>query len=321
MARFIKKTVILAKVEATAGTDAVPTGAANALQVFDVSITPVDAQLVPIDVLTAWFGGGINLVATSCVKCSFSVLLGGAGAAATGPAWGQLLLGCGMAETTGLVTPARVEYTLITDLMKTLSIYYYDDGLLHKMLGSLGNVKLSAKRGEAPKLMFDFIGVDGMPVAAANATAVLTAWKTPPTITKANVQDIRMGCTYAAGALTGGTQYNSSGIELDFGNVVNFAPLLNQEQVILSDRSLKGSIELDLTAAQEVAQIANVKANAVTSMGFVIGTTTGNKIMLHMPAVQLINPKKVNYNGQRLIGLDIEPTPVSGNDELRIVSL
>ena len=319
--RFIKKTVILAKVETTAGTDAVPTGAANAIQAFDVSITPVDAQLVPIDVITPWFGGAINLVATSCVKCSFSVLLGGAGLAATGTAWGQLLLGCGVAETTGLTVPNRVEYTLITDLMKTLTIYWYDDGLLHKMLGAFGNVKLSAKRGDAPKLMFDFIGVDGTPSATANATAVLTAWKIPPTIAKANVTDIQLGCTYSAGALTGGTLYNSSGIDLDFGNVVNFAPLLNQEQVILSDRSLKGSIELDLTAGQEVTQIANVKANAVTGMGFEIGNTSGNKIMLHMPSVQLLSPKKVNFNGMRLIGFDIEPTPVTGNDELRLISL
>ena len=100
-----------------------------------------------------------------------------------------------------------------------------------------------------------------------------------------------------------------------------FAPLLTNEQVVLTDRNLKGSVELDLTAAQEVTQIANVKANVFTGMGFVIGGTSGNKIMLYMPQVQLLNPKKVDFNGMRLIGFDIASTPVSGNDELRIISL
>ena len=321
MARLIKKTVVLAKVETTVGTDAVPTGAANAIQVSNLSITPVDAKMVTTNAITPWFGGTIDLVATSCVKCSFEVLLGGAGLAATGPAWGQLLLGCAMSETMGLLTPNRVEYSPITDLLKTLTIYWYDDGLLHKMLGAFGNVKLSAKSGEAPKLTFEFIGVDGTPSAVANATAVLTAWKIPPTITKANVTDITLGGTYAAGVITGGTLYNSSGLTLDWGNVTAFSPLLSQEQVVLTDRNVKGTVELDLTAVQEVAQIASVKANVTTGLGFVIGNVSGNKIMIYAPAAQLLSPKKVDFNGQRLIGFDIGFNPVAGNDEIKLISL
>ena len=319
--RISKKTVILVKVETTSGTDAVPTGAANAIQVFDMSITPVDAKTVGVNVITPWFGGARELTSTSAVKISFSCLLGGSGTAATPPAWGQLLLGCAMAETTGLLTPNRVEYSPITDALKTVSIYYYHDGVLHKSLGSFGAPNLSAKSGEAPKLTFNFTGVDGIPTAAANATAVLTAWTMPPAITKANVTDILLGCTYAAGALTGGTSYNSSGLTLDWGNSVAFSPLLSQEQVVLSDRNAKGTFELDLTAAQEVTQIAAVKANTLTSMGFTIGTVTGNKIMLYAPAVQLRNPKKVDFNGQILIGFDLDLVPLAGNDEIKIISL
>lgn len=321
MARLIKKTVVLAKVETTTGTDAVPTGAANAIQVANLSITPIEAKMVQINTVTPWFGGSMDLVATSSVKCSFEVLLAGSGTPATGPAWGQLLLGCAMSETTGLVTPNRVEYDPITNATKTLSIYYYDDGVLHKLLMAQGNVKLSAKSGEAPKLMFEFIGVDGIPTAAANATAVLTAWKVPPTITKANVTDILLGCTYAAGVLTGGTSFNSTGLTLDWGNATAFIPMLTVEQTVLTDRNLKGTVELDLTAAQEVTQLANVKANVFTGLGFVIGNTAGNKIMIYAPAAQLINPKKVDNSGMRLIGFDIGLNPVAGNDEVKLISL
>lgn len=321
MARLIRKTVILAKVETTQGTDAVPTGAANAIQVTDFSITPLDAQDIETNVLLPYFGGSAALVGPASVRCSFTVLLAGAGLAATAPAWGALLLGCANAETTGLITPNRVEYLPATDLLKSLSIYYYDDGLLHKLLGVFGNVKLSAKVGEAPKLMFDFVGIDAGVSATANATAVLTGWKTPVAITKANVTDIQLGCTYATGALSGGTPYNSTGLTLDWGNQTAFSPMLTIEETTLTDRKITGAMSLELTAAQEVTFMASVKANTLQGLGFVIGSTTGNKIMLHLPSVQLLNPKKEELNGKRLIGFDLRALPVAGNDELRLISL
>ena len=321
MPRLIRKTVVLVKVETTSGTDAVPTGAANAIQAFDFQITPLDAALIDTGVMAPWFGNSAGLVGAASVKCSFSVLLAGSGTAATAPAWGALLLACGNAETTGLTTPSRVEYLPATDTLKTVTIYWYDDGLLHKLLGTFGNVKLSAKSGEAPKLTFDFVGLDSGVNATANATAVLTGWKVPVGVTKANVTDISLGCTYATGALSGGTAYNSTGLTLDWGNDVAFAPMLTTEQVVLKDRKMSGTVSIELTAAQEVTQMAAVKANTLQGIGFVLGTATGNKIMLHMPSVQLTNPKKEDFNGMRLIGFDLRVLPVSGNDELRIVSL
>jgi len=157
--------------------------------------------------------------------------------------------------------------------------------------------------------------------ATANATAVLTGWKVPVGVTKANVTDIQLGCTYAAGALSGGTAYNSTGLTLDWGNEVAFAPMLTTEQVVLTDRKMTGTVSIELSAAQEVTQMAAVKANTLQGLGFVLGTATGNKIMLHLPSVQLINPKKEDFNGMRLIGFDLRALPVAGNDELRIVHL
>lgn len=323
MPRYIRNTVILAKIETTAGTDAVPTGVADAVLVSNMSITPLDAQNVSRDLVRGYFGGSEQLVATASVKVSFTVELAGAGAAATAPQWGDLLLGCGMAE--GLLsTPSRVEYTPISTALKSLSIYYYDDGVLHKLLYCMGNAKLSAKIGERPTLAFDFIGLDGGASAVANAAPTLSAWKTPPTMAKANVVDITLGSTYATGAITGGTVYASNGLELDFGNKVNYVPLLSTERVDISDREMTGSMQLDLTAANEVSFLTTVKANTTQSLALTIGTVTGNKIIIHAPAVQLINPSKQELNGSRLIGYDLRLVPTaagSGNDELRIVSV
>lgn len=315
--RKIKNTVITAALEATYGVDAAPTGADNALLISEMTITPLDAQNIARNNIKGFFGLDEELVGPNSVRCSFTVELAGSGAAATPPAWGVLLLGCAMAESE-LTTPARVEYTPVSDALKTLSIYYYDAGVLHKLLGAMGTVTLSAKVGERPSLKFDFIGTDGG-ISAASTTGVYSAWKKPVAMKMGNVTDITLGATYAAGALTSGTGYPSTGLEIMLGNAVEFDALLSSESVDITDRQVTGKTELELTAAQEVTFMGNVKANTTQSLGFAIGTAAGNKIILHAPSMQLTNPTKIDRKGKRLIGYDMRMVPVSGNDEVRLV--
>lgn len=319
MPRYIRNSVITAKIETTAGTDAAPSGASNAVLVSDMSITPLDAKNIDRNVIRGYFGASEQLVGTASVKVSFTVELAGSGTAATAPAFGSLLQACALAEA-ALTTPNRVEYTPISTALKTATIYYYDDGVLHKLLGAMGTCSLSAKVGERPTLKFDFVGLDGG-VSVASATGTYSAFKTPVAMTKANVVDITLGATYATGALTGGTVYPSTGLELALGNAVGYTALLSSERVDITDRQVTGSMDLDLTAAQEVTFIGTVKANTTQSLALTIGTVSGSKLIIHAPAVQLVNPKKSELNGSRLIGFDLRAVPTlggAGNDELRL---
>lgn len=320
MPRLIKNTIVTAKVQTTPGLDAAPTGAANAVLMSEGSITPLDPQSIDRSLIRGYFGGSEQLVGPASVKLTYAVELAGSGTAGTAPAWGQLLQGCAVAEGL-LTTPARVEYMPASTGLKMLTQYYYDDGALHKLIDSMGNCTLSAKVGERPMLRFEWVGLDGGIAVAPNATGVFTPWKKPVAMTKANVIDITLGGTYAAGALSGGTLYNSTGLELNFGNVVNFSAMLSTETVDISDRQSTATIELELTAVQEVALMAAVKANETQSLGFTIGTAAGNKVLIFAPAVQLTNPRKSELNGKRLIGFDLRLVPVNGNDEWRIVVL
>jgi hypothetical protein len=319
--RFIKKTVILVKTETTQGVDASPTGAANAIQALDVSISPVELKSTNLEFLSAWFGAAVTLPGATFTKLSFTVALAGSGTAATAPAWGALLLACANAETTGLLTPNRVEYLTATDSLKSATIYWHDDGLLHPALGCMGNMAMSVKAGEVGKIKFDIYGCSVTPTAVANATPVLTPWKPPVPITKANVTDVSLGCTYATGTLSGGTSYNSTGFTLDWGNKVDFVPMLSTEEVVMDGRKLKGAMSLELSAAQEITEIAATKAGTTQSFGFVLGTTTGNKLMVHAPAMRWTGYKKGSVSGKRVIDLDFELDPVSGNDEVRLIHL
>lgn len=320
MNRYLRRTVITAKLESPYGTDAAPTGADDALLVSNMSINPYEATYAERAVVRGYMGGNDQLPGAASITMSFDIELAGSGTANTAPAWGKLLQACGFAEAV-LTTPNRVEYTPISAAFKGLTIYWYDDGVLHKAVGCMGTLKLAAKINEIPKFTFEFTGVYAGESAVTNATPTLSAWKTPVVVAKANVVDITLGCSYSAGALTGGTVYTTDGLELDVGNQVAFNPMLNAETVDISDRAITGSAQFDLTAAQEVDFMTAIKAATLTGLGLTIGTLTGNKFILFGPAVQRTAPAKAEMNGARVLGYTLGFKPLAGNDELRLVQV
>ena len=318
MSRLARKTAILAKIETTYNTDPTPTGAANAVLISNPNYK-FSAQNVDRALIHEYLGGAEQLVGAAFAEATFDVELQSSGAAGTAPAYGPLLRACGFAETVS--AGARVEYTPVSASFESVTIYYYADGALRKLTGARGSFKLGLGLGNRPTINFRFIGIDGGVTAAANPSQTLTAWKTPAVITEANTADLLLGCTYATGALSGGTAYPSKGIDIDSGIAVNHVPLLGGEAVDITDRSVIAKISLDLTAAQEVTFMATVKANTTQSIGLQHGSTAGSKVIVYAPAMQLINPVDEEYNGRLLNGFDARLVPSAGNDELRLVVL
>lgn len=328
MPRYSRNAAILAKIETTYGTDAVPTGAANALLVSDLKITPLDANNVDRSLVRPYFGGSDQLVGSASVSCEFSVEFQGSGTAGTVAAWDAVLQGCGFLAGNVLATPARVEHGLVTDYstFKGITIYYHDDGALHKLLGSRGTVSFDIGVGNRPLMKFKFTGLDGGLAAVANPAVTLTAFKAPLVVTDPNTGALVLGGTYAAGVISGGTEYISGGLELDLGNQVKFTDLLGTatasgQSVDLTGREVTGKAMFDLTAANEATFMTNVKTNVTQSIGLVHGTTAGYKMLVFAPKVQLINPSKEDKDGRRLIGYDLRFLPNTGNDEIQIVAL
>lgn len=328
MTRFVRNTAILAKVEATYGTDSSPTGAVNAILVSNLNVNPLNAQNVARDLIRPYFGGSEQLIGSASVEISFDVEFQNGGTAGTAAKWDELLQACGFATGSLLTTPSRVEHLFATDYsaLKSATIYYHDDGLLKKILGARGSFSVNLGVGERPVFSFKFIGLDGGETATANPSTTLTGFKTPLVVTDTNTGALTLGSTYATGALSGGTEYIATGLKFDLGNAVQFTDLLGTaaasgQTVDITQREMTGSLELDLTAAQEVTFMTNVKANTTQSLGVVHGTTAGYKMLVFMPSVQMINPKKVDKNGRRMVGFDLRIMPSSGNDELKIVAL
>ena len=319
MTHYAQNMLLLAKVEPIPGVDAGPTPDDDAVLLVDkVDITPLDLTYAQRKLLLPTLGASADLLAMVASKISFTVEASPSGEAGTSAPWGSLLLGCGTARLV-LSNPARIETVPVSKNFKTLTLYLYDDGVLHKLVGSQGNAKFSAKIGETPKWQFDFIGAYVPVQVVSLPSATLTNWKTPIPVAMSNVVDITIGANYSAGSFNGGTSFSSRGLEFDFGNKTAFFASLSSERGELTSRESSCSYDLELSASQEVSVMSHMIENQLFSLAFQIGLAVGQKLIVFAPSIQRKSIKKTEQDGVRMLGFDCKVLPENGNDEWRFV--
>lgn len=94
-----RKRAILAKIETTYGVDPIPTGAANAILMSNITVSPMEMNLQQRNNIKAYLGNNPSVLAAIYAKLSFDVEIAGSGAAGTVPGYGPLLRACGLSET------------------------------------------------------------------------------------------------------------------------------------------------------------------------------------------------------------------------------
>jgi hypothetical protein len=100
MPLLIRKSLILVKTEVTYGVDPTPTGAADAVLVRNLAVTPLQSDVVSRDLIRPYMGASEQLLANTRVQCTFSVELAGSGTAGTAPRYDAALKACGLSATT-----------------------------------------------------------------------------------------------------------------------------------------------------------------------------------------------------------------------------
>ncbi|MDO8932075.1 MAG: hypothetical protein Q7U97_06760 [Rhodocyclaceae bacterium] len=308
MDRSTRKRLILAKIESVYGTDPTPTAADNAVLIFDPKITPLVAEKKQRKPVRPYFGSAKTLLAAQHAEISFAVDFAGAGAAGTVPAYGPLLRACACSQA--ITAGVKVEYAPVTDSLESVTIYYHDDGLLHKLVGCRGTADIKLLDNDWPQIVFRFVGLKGGRAATANpASPVFTSWIDPIIVNDTNTGDITLGAT----------PYPSKGLEISFGNNVVYKSRLGLESVRITDRNPTGRSSLDLTAAEELALLTQIEASTTQTLGLVHGTTAGNIVEVSAAAAQLLEPSDEDDDGAKLTGYALELKPgASGNDEFKI---
>lgn len=304
-----RRIVALAKIEMAYGTDAVPTGAANAILVSSPKLTPMEADRAERSVVRPYMGNAESIPVGVRVKFDAEVELASSGTAGTAPGWGPLLRACGFAET--ITAGVKVEYTPVSDAHESASMYVNMDGVQHKMLGARGTVSFDWTAGKLPMLKFQFTGVYGGISDAALPTVQYTPFQTPLPVDAVSVASL---------ALHGYSPVMQS-LSVDIANAVVHRSLPGgSESVVITDRKPSGSIVVEATRLADKDWYALAKSAVTGALSMVHGKTAGKIIEIAAPAVQVGAPDQSESDGILMLTLPLTFVPgAAGNDEFKLI--
>lgn len=303
--RYYRKLAALAKIETTYGTDAVPTGVANAMLMSDVTVTPIEGDRVSRDLLMPYFGDQGFVLAGAYSRIQGSIELAGSGAAGTAPAYGPLLRACGLAEL--LTASTKAEYKPVSGDQEAASIYMNLDGVNHAILGARGTFTLAIAPKQIPKLQFTLSGMLGPIADTALPTTTLTAFQKPLVVSKANTSFSLHGLTAVM-----------ESFNLDLGNQVEPRMLVNSESIEITDRKVSGTTVIEAVPLSTKDWYAIAKASTIGALSLVHGTAAGNIVEIAAAAVQIGQPAYGNTQGILNTSLPLTFSPVSGDDEITL---
>jgi hypothetical protein len=318
MSRYLYNQMVLAALESTPGT-LVTTAATDAILLSGVTVKLPDEG----DARNSMYGRLGNseiLPGLRPMELTFQTELAGSGTAGTAPTIGKLLRACGLAEV--VTASTRVEYNPISTAFEALSFGFVNDGAKYTSRFGRGSGKFGFNVNKKPVIDWTFKAIDSSPSALANPSPNFAGQATrPQTITDYNTSSLKVGGSYSAGVVTGGTALAWESFMMDINNTVDHIPLVGTAEAIdISDRNVKGSVSAFLDAATEVTWQTDWRTSILGAFSLQHGSTAGNKIIVHGANVQKHNIQQVGSQaGKRIMNtadLEFIPTSTGNNDFL-----
>jgi hypothetical protein len=306
---LVNREVILAKIETTYGTDSVPVEATDAMLVENVSwsneglrMNERPAVRQNIGMLQHVFGGRLMSV-------SFDVEMKGSGGAVDAPPeFGPLLRACGFGET--INAASDVQYAPVSTGHESITLYYFQDGIRYTLLGCRGNVSFNLETGAIGKMSFTFSGHIGTITDVALPSSPAYDSHVPPPLI--NVPFTIGGFSAVINALT-----------FDLSNTIATPPDISATdgyaEIQITQRDVQGSYdpESELIADDDPhGDLTSDAAQAITTG--VIGTGTGERFQVDMPAVYYRDISPGDRDGIRTYDLPFGCAENTGDDEVTL---
>lgn len=310
MAMFWNRKTLLAKIEATYGTDSAPVGTTDAVLATNVRLLPMEGEDVSRELDLPLLGGQATVPAGLHAKLSFEVELAPSGAVGTVPAWGPLLRMCAVAQT--VASGVSVTYNPISTGHESGTIHFNVDGTRYALRGCRGNAKLIIGAQRIPRIQFEMTGLFLQPAAFANPAVTLAAWQRPQIAASSNTPT----CTF------NGVSMVLREFEMDLGNDVQGRFLIGSESILIPRRAERISATVQAVALATLNPYALAAAQTPAVLQLVHGTGAGRITTLNVPNAQLQRPAGLaEQQGIVEWPLNFLPLPgATGNDQWTIVT-
>ncbi|MBI5427541.1 MAG: hypothetical protein HZA02_04590 [Nitrospinae bacterium] len=318
MVMLTKRALLLAEIEATYSVDPTPAPATNAILVIDPKIK-VAGEVLQREFARSSLSPLAPVIGMKEVEVTFSTELKGSGTANAGgaanvPEIDPLLQGCGLAptltaETIGGAGDGHIDYSPISDSLKSVAMYLYLDGLLHKILGAVGNVSAKLEAGKYGLLDWTFKGLYSDPTDAAIASgAVFNSQKPRPF----------MNASFAIGAYAGIIQALNFELANEIGKRVSANSADGVVGFSITGRGTKGAINPEAVTKATYDFWARWKAGTGQALSATVGDTAGAKIDITAPNCVYTDIGWGDRDRVRTYELPFAMAESSGNDEIKL---
>lgn len=314
---LVKRCVILAKEEVTYGVDPVPTPADNAIRVINPVINPTGEKLTRDHVKTS-LSPLSPLMGKKYVEITFTTELRSNGLTQNGdtaPRVGDLFEACAMLETltpesSGGGNDGSVKYTPTSDNLKSVTIYAYFDGLLHKITACVGTWEIIMEAGQIAKVNWTFKGFYQAPTDTALPSGVVYDSSVPPVVLNAGfkINNVSTLVTQSVAAA--------------LNNVISQRDDVNAASGIkgflITDRAGGGSFNPEAVLKATYDFYDDWKEATARALEITIGSVAGNKIKISAPKVTLDNITPGDREGIRVFDIPFSLAESSGDDEISV---
>jgi hypothetical protein len=303
-----RKRLILAKTETTYGTDPTPTGTANAILVRNLEITPLQADTVTRDLIRPYLGNSDQLLAQTRVEVTFEVELAGSGTAGTAPAYGPVLKACGLSET--VVATTSVTYAPVSASFSSVTIYFHNDGIRHKVTGCRGTFELNAEVGQIPVISFTMTGIYNAPTDEALPSPTYANQAAPLIFKNGNTSNFSIfsysGCLQS--------------LNFQLANEVIYRELVGcTKESLIVNRAPAGDVVIEAPSIVTKDFFTIATGSSTGSISFQHGGTAGNIVTFTTAQSDIANPSYSDQDGIQMLNLPYVAVPTSaGNDELSL---
>ena len=283
--------------------------ATNAMMASNIGHKPLEGSRISRDVIKGFLGATGELQISSYVELSFDVELSGSGDKVLPPAYSSLYHLCGVSEKLTALT--SVDYALVDSGYKDGTIYYYVDGVLHKMLGARGFFSFTLGTGGIPKLSFTFMGLYVEPSAVgALPVADFSAFKMPKPATSSTLSVFNFF----------GQPLLMSELSVTPGMSVSHLDVANQEEIEFSG-TRAGSISLKFRAPAfgTINFFALKQSGAKGALNYQLGTDVdddGFIFDLNIPVLDVKNVTRSFSEGKSWLQVESDITPTAANNDL-----
>ncbi len=302
-----RKRLLLAKIEGTYGSDPTPAGT-DAVLVSNLEIQPLQLELKDRELILGYLGNTEKVVGQRLVGLSFDVEIAGSGTAGTAPKWSALMQACGFSET--IVASTSVTYAPVSTGFKGVTLYYFADGVRHKVTGCRGTWSMSLEAGEIPKISFEYTGIYNAPTDETQPALTYSNQADPVVVNSANTTPIEVH-GYAACL---------ESFSLSLANETPFRQLAGcTQQVMITDRKPEGEVTIEAPTIAGKNFFTAASGQTLDEFSWTHGTTAGNIVTFTAPTCNLGSPEYEDSDGIIMLKLPFMPIPTAaGNDEFTI---